>query len=258
MPHLIWGQHVEYMFQMPSVQAWARLHAEGKLRGPQNRFWEEKPEEELYDLQRDPSEVINLAADPAHRAVLGRLRAACEQQMKDIRDNGFIPEGSDLEGFDNTRDPVAYPLERIMDVANMATKRDPANLPALVRWLEDPHECIRYWAALGCLMLGEKAAPASAALGKRLKDASSPVRVAAAGSLCKIGRAEAGLAVLTGTLLEDKSAPARLQAANALEGLSLAAALPALEKAVNDSNDYVRRCARNAAAQLRGSPTVGR
>jgi arylsulfatase A-like enzyme len=258
MPHLIWGQHVEYMFQMPSVQAWARLHAQGKLRGPQNRFWEEKPEEELYDLQKDPSEVINLAADPAHRAALEKLRAACEQQMKDIRDNGFIPEGSELEGFDNTRDPATYPIERIMEVANTVTKRDPAKLSAIVQWLDDPHECVRYWAALGCLMLGEKAAPVSAALERRLKDGSSPVRVAAAEALSKIGRAELGLPVLTRILLEDTNAPARLQAANALERLNLAAALPFLEKAANDGDDYVRRCVRYAAGVVRNSSAVGR
>jgi N-sulfoglucosamine sulfohydrolase len=34
-----------------------------------------RPAEELYDLRKDPAEVHNLATDPAHRAVLERLRA---------------------------------------------------------------------------------------------------------------------------------------------------------------------------------------
>jgi N-sulfoglucosamine sulfohydrolase len=34
-----------------------------------------RPPEELYDLRKDPSEVRNLAADPAHRPVLERMRA---------------------------------------------------------------------------------------------------------------------------------------------------------------------------------------
>ena len=34
-----------------------------------------RPAEELYDLRQDPSEVRNLAADPAHREVLERMRA---------------------------------------------------------------------------------------------------------------------------------------------------------------------------------------
>ena len=34
-----------------------------------------RPSEELYDLRKDPAEVKNLAGDPAHRAVLERMRA---------------------------------------------------------------------------------------------------------------------------------------------------------------------------------------
>ena len=34
-----------------------------------------RPAEELYDLRKDPAEVRNLAADPAHREVLDRMRA---------------------------------------------------------------------------------------------------------------------------------------------------------------------------------------
>ncbi|HEY0747438.1 MAG TPA: sulfatase [Steroidobacteraceae bacterium] len=40
-----------------------------------------RPSEELYDLTADPDEVVNLAADPAHSAVLGNLR----QQVRDWR-----------------------------------------------------------------------------------------------------------------------------------------------------------------------------
>ncbi len=54
MPHLIYGQHVEYMFQMRSMAAWEKAYKEGKLSGPQKFFWEEKPAEELYDLRNDP------------------------------------------------------------------------------------------------------------------------------------------------------------------------------------------------------------
>jgi N-sulfoglucosamine sulfohydrolase len=34
-----------------------------------------RPAEELYDLAADPDEVVNLAGDPAHAAVLDELRA---------------------------------------------------------------------------------------------------------------------------------------------------------------------------------------
>jgi hypothetical protein len=44
MPHFVYGQHVEYKFQMrSSVAAWEKAYQEGK--GPPTFFWNEKPAE---------------------------------------------------------------------------------------------------------------------------------------------------------------------------------------------------------------------
>ncbi|MEJ7638041.1 MAG: sulfatase-like hydrolase/transferase, partial [Singulisphaera sp.] len=47
MPHLIYGQHIDYMFQTPTTQVWKRLHDEGSLTPAQDAFWKPKPPEEL-------------------------------------------------------------------------------------------------------------------------------------------------------------------------------------------------------------------
>jgi arylsulfatase A-like enzyme len=261
MPHLIYGQHVSYMFQQRSVQQWFDMYKEGKLVGPQKFFWEEKPEEEFYDLAADPDEVKNLIAAPEHQKRISEMRAALRGHLLAVRDNGFIPEGSPLEGYDASRDPKAYPLERILDTCDVVTKRDPANLPKLVAWMDDENECIRYWAALGCVMLREKAAPAADALAKRLADASGQVRVAAAEALCHAGQEAKGVAALTACLNDEKSPWVRLQAANALENIGEKArpALAALEKAASDGNQYVQHAAGHAAAVLKGeSPGAAR
>jgi arylsulfatase A-like enzyme len=256
MPHLIWGQHVSYMFQQKSMQVWEQLHKEGKLTGPQKTFWQEKPDEELYDIQTDPHEVKNLATSPDHQDILKRLRAANIQHILRTRDNGFIPEGSPLEGFDATRDPKAYPLERIVQVADTATRRDAANLGKLVEWMGDENECIRYWAVLGCVMLREKAATATQALSRRLNDDSGSVRVAAAEALCHIGQVQTGLPVLEECLSKHKNPWVRLQAANALTNLGQNArpVLAAIAQATADDNDYVKRATRYTAAVLKGEP----
>src|SRR5262249_9595971 len=62
MPHKIYGQHVDYMFQTPTTRIWKQLYDEEKLKPPQTYFWQTKPAEELYDLDSDPDEVHNLAA----------------------------------------------------------------------------------------------------------------------------------------------------------------------------------------------------
>jgi hypothetical protein len=246
MPHLIYGQHVEYMWQMPSVGAWESAWRDGKLNAVQRAFWEEKPAEELYDLRADPFEVKNLAQDAAHGDVLARMRTALDRHMLEIRDNGFIPEGSPLEGYAESRNKEAYPLERIMQAAGAVIRRDPANLAQIRKWLGDPNECVRYWAAQGCVMLREKAAPAAAELRGRLGDPSGSVRVAAAEALCRAGSAQEALPVLRGLLAADPGPRVRLQAANALQNLGAPArpALPEFEKALNDPDVEVPRAAR--------------
>src|SRR5262249_50071303 len=74
MPHKIYGQHVEYMFQTPTTRVWKARHDAGQLTREQEIFWQTKPPEELYDLEVDPDEVHNLAASPEHRAILAKLR----------------------------------------------------------------------------------------------------------------------------------------------------------------------------------------
>jgi N-sulfoglucosamine sulfohydrolase len=45
-----------------------------------------RPPEELYDLRKDPSEVHNLAGDPAHRGVLERMRADMQKFRVETHD----------------------------------------------------------------------------------------------------------------------------------------------------------------------------
>src|SRR3954452_6604866 len=180
MPHLRYGQHIQFMWEQAGYQEWERLHLAGSLNEVQDRFWHEKPAEELYDLRRDGDEVRNLAGDPAHAGVLTRMRRALDEHMLAVNDNGFIPESSPLEGYDASRTRGAYPLADLMSLAATAIRRDASDLPVLIDQLGADNEVLRYWAALGCCMLGERAAPARAALERIFhNDASIQVRIAA-------------------------------------------------------------------------------
>ncbi|MEM6710341.1 MAG: sulfatase/phosphatase domain-containing protein, partial [Pseudomonadota bacterium] len=79
--------------QMPTMQAIWRAHAAGTappalaaLLSPN------RPAEELYDLQTDPHEVINLAKDPQHHETLIRLRAAYDAFAARAGDASEQPE----------------------------------------------------------------------------------------------------------------------------------------------------------------------
>jgi arylsulfatase A-like enzyme len=48
--------------------------------------------EELYDLQQDPDEQFNLAANPAYAKVLARLRRLCVQKAKQYNSAKIGPD----------------------------------------------------------------------------------------------------------------------------------------------------------------------
>ncbi|MHC4099062.1 MAG: sulfatase, partial [Planctomycetota bacterium] len=97
-PNIPYAQTIPYMEKMPIMQQWRKLHSEGKLSGPQKLFFKHpKPDEELYDIQKDPHEVNNLASSPDHRHILKRMKAALEAWMKETSDLGAIPEDQLIE-----------------------------------------------------------------------------------------------------------------------------------------------------------------
>jgi arylsulfatase A-like enzyme len=70
-----------------------RLYKEGKLNKVQARFMSnERPAEELYDLENDPHEIYNLAENPDYINILKRLRHILQQWMKETDDKGQYPE----------------------------------------------------------------------------------------------------------------------------------------------------------------------
>jgi arylsulfatase A-like enzyme len=258
-PDLPYVQPLDYMFKARGYQSWARVASEGKLTPATAMFWGEKPSEELYDMAADPDNVRNLAGDPAHREVLETMRAALRRRVLANMDNGFLPEGSPLEGYEASRKPGAYPIERVFALATLASNRDPANLPKLIEALGDPCEPTRWWGAQGCAMLGNKAAPAEAALRKRLDDPSGAVQVAAAEALARQGKADAALPVLERWVRTPAVPAFALQAANVLDRLGEAArpVLPALKEVLQQAakekgRQYPERILEHTVAVLEG------
>ncbi len=197
MPHRIYGQFINYMFQTPTTATWHRLYTAGKLEPPQTHFWEEKPAEELYDLEQDPDETRNLAEDPAHRAILERMRAARREWSLSIRDLGFLPEmeihsraGDDAPHVMGS-DPLRFPMYRIMRMAEAATSRDAGENARLLAGFDDADSAVRYWASLGALIRGAEGVKAMAEpLAKALGDRSPAVRIAAAEAFGRFGDAK--------------------------------------------------------------------
>ena len=155
MPHKIYGQHLDYMWETPTTRVWERLYKEGKLNAAQRKFWETKPPEELYHLASDRDEIDNLASSPSHHAALVELRAAHREHALKIRDIGLLPEAElhtrpgDGTPYETGHDPKAYPMERVLDIAEVASSLKPGVAARLIEAMADPDSGVRYWGAIG-------------------------------------------------------------------------------------------------------------
>ena len=194
MPHKPYGQHVSYMFQTPTTQVWKKMFEDGKLNQAQSHFWKTKPAEELYDLQKDPDEVMNLAKSSEHAAVLKKMRSAHLSHIRKIRDIGFLPEGeihSRAKGstpYEIARDSKKYPFEKILAAAELATSLKKKDLPKIAHLLTDNDSAVRYWGAIGLLTHKKSGTKAFAKeLVNALNDKSPYVRATAAEALGRYG-----------------------------------------------------------------------
>jgi len=92
-PHL---QPNAYKDGKPTVRRLRELHDSGKLTGlpEQLLFAPERAPEELYDLEADPFEVRNLAADPSRESALKEMRGRLDRWMEETADQGRVPESA--------------------------------------------------------------------------------------------------------------------------------------------------------------------
>lgn len=221
MPFRIYGQRLETMWNAPSTGSWKQAYLNGECDEVQSAFWNTKPVEELYDTENDPWEIKNLANDPQYSQVLERMRKANRNLLSTIKDTGFIPEG-DWESLANGMSMYDYmrsgdiDLEAIIDAAEIATLGKVENLEKLQSLLSNDDSTIRYWAATGLLILGNKAAPAVNSLLNGLDDSSASVVTVAAEAAYNLGKKDEAIKALI-SVLESPKEFIRTRALNAID-----------------------------------------
>lgn len=257
-PHRIWGQHYAFAWEGAHYQDYEAAHLAGTLTPAQERFWQPKPAEEFYDLEADPDAINALIDDPDHAGALDEHRAALDRHMLDIRDCGFIPEGSPLELWEAHQQDSAYPLARIMDLAAAAIGGAPENLESFVETLGETNPVLRYWAAQGLLILALRGVPLPETLEHHLASESEPtVWIALAEALGHAHDADRQARALVAFLEGSTNPRLRLQALNALTYLphDPALSLPLVQRLAEDSDEYVRGAAGYLALTLDGTYT---
>lgn len=221
-PFLPYAQSNAYGELMPTMQEWHLLAAKGELSGPPALFMRaRKPIEELYDLENDPDELNNLAETPEHRETLLRLREALDRWILDAGDLGFLPEEEMHERarsgpeYALSRDRAAYPLDRILETANLPVRGEAA-VPELLARINDADSAVRYWCVIGLITLSASDAAVVAALNRAIEDAAACVRIAAADALLRLSRPDGAYPVVL-RALDDKNEWAQLHALNVLD-----------------------------------------
>lgn len=179
-----------------------------------------RPIEELYDCQRDPANLHNLADSAEQSETLTRMRDALRRHVLVTRDVGFVPESEAWRIFE---DSTAWQTARSSDlklglILDAAEHVGTDNESALLERLASDHASIRYWAAVGLSASPEISAKAAQQLIDRLSDDSHAVRIESATALARHGRAAIAAAALI-ECLQSKSLTTVLYAARALEML---------------------------------------
>ncbi len=104
---------VAYREQMPMMQELRKLHEAGNLNVSQDLWLSAiKPEEELYDIQKDPYELHNLAGNKDVKDTLVRYRKILKDWIKDTKDLGEYPEKELIDKWlADGKQPRLPPLE---------------------------------------------------------------------------------------------------------------------------------------------------
>ena len=85
------AQH-NYRSVWPAFVEIEQMYHRGELTPAQALPYGPRPAEELYDLDQDPHELVNLADDPDHQEILARMRALVEAWVIETDDKGQYPE----------------------------------------------------------------------------------------------------------------------------------------------------------------------
>ena len=243
--HLSQMQPNRYKDGKDIIQRLRTMHAAGELNDLQARvFAPTRFPEELYDLQDDPQETVEVltAGDDSRRAyhdTANALRLELYQWMIDSGDVGLIPEPvlEDLGRRHGSKYGVLQPprnarlMWTLFETVEASERRD---VEALVRAIKYKHPAVRWWAATGLGLSGDRSA--GEPLRTLLDDEFGGVRVAAAQALCLLGDVQTGMPVLT----ESVADPDLIVGMFAIRGLerigdSARAALPTIHAARNNS-----------------------
>ncbi len=249
MPYRISLQHLNYLFQAPSAQAWEKAFKEGRTNAFQSYPFQPKAVEELYDTENDPWEVKNLASDPAYASELKRMRKVQSDWIRKIKDVGLIPE-RDYEEFAGKKSMYDYmrsaecPLDELIKASELSIFGTKKDINKFAKYLKSENNALRFWGVSGLLILKKDAKPAINELKKATTDKSGFVATLSAEALYNLGETSIAIDTYVKMLNNDKlSSRDKVFALNSIDAINesspqIQETLKRLSKVIKKSDNY--------------------
>ncbi|MEM9944397.1 MAG: sulfatase, partial [Planctomycetota bacterium] len=148
------GLQNNYRYVNLAWQQWRQLYRGQKLSPIQRAFFEARPPEQLFDLEKDPYEVNDLSQNPEYSKQLSQMRLALTAKVKSLPDLGMFPESELVKNA--LESPIEFGQTQKSRIAKLVDTADLALIPfnqaekALVTAIQSDDPLERYWAYIVC------------------------------------------------------------------------------------------------------------
>ncbi|MGK7396788.1 MAG: sulfatase family protein [Candidatus Cyclobacteriaceae bacterium M3_2C_046] len=160
-PFNIDGLMNNYRYIQLAYQEWQEMYEQGQLNQVQSRFYQDRPVELLFDLEADPFETKNLAAEPQYAEIKKNLHQQLHQWMIALPDLSLYPEFHLVQhALDNVLEFGRQHKEDIshyLTIADLGLQEFEQVKTELGQCLNAEDPWVRYWGLINCCIFQEKA-----------------------------------------------------------------------------------------------------
>ena len=206
MPYRQFALRNYYQWGMPSNKAWDAFVLGGHNTNPDwDQPFHEHPAEMLFDLDKDPFELHNIADQAENKEILAKMREAVSEHIRSTKDLGFFMPTCrrNVVLYDKVR-KNKYPLDTLYDLIEAAGLADAGYLNMFHEALQSNLPEMRFWASVGYAQLArqKKISDCPKELLALLKDEDPYVAAEAAYAVTYLGHDREGISRLINPVVE--------------------------------------------------------
>jgi arylsulfatase A-like enzyme len=155
MPFMPELRYLKYVDQGDITAQIRKDFRENKLNKTQQSILTPRAIEYLFDYEKDPWQINNLALLPENEAILKKFRTQLQKHIASERDVMFLPEGDfkkiakSSSLYDYRLDDANYPIDQIINIAMLSGQSSSLSCKQQITALTHPNETVKYWAAMG-------------------------------------------------------------------------------------------------------------